>query len=293
MKIKCPSCQSVLNIPPSAAGKLVKCPCGKQLRAPNAPAGNAPAGRAPAATAGATGAASKSGPVAKRPAAATAFDDGLIDELTEGDLQPIRQAGMPAVGPAGSGNTNKLLQEHAATAGGGSGGNFRVGPLASPWIRLGAAVIDGFIINLIMLPMMWVGWLLFVQMAFDVEGLNAAFQAAQTDQEKSYRAGQLLAGTLMAYGLTYFLAGILPLTIFSIMLTKFGQTPGKKLCKIRIVRADNKQLPGFVKAVVVRSWLGQLVASIPVVGLVGVLLIFGAKRQTLWDMMAGTIVVES
>ena len=141
--------------------------------------------------------------------------------------------------------------------------------------------------------MMWVGWVLFVQMAFDVEGLNAAFQAAQTDQEKSYRAGQLLAGALMAYGLTYFFAGILPLTIFSIMLTKFGQTPGKKLCKIRIVRADNKQLPGFVKAVVVRSWLGQLVASIPVVGLVGVLLIFGAKRQTLWDMMAGTIVVES
>ena len=300
MKIKCPSCQAVLNIPPEAAGKLVKCPCGTQLRAPSAPAGGAasqggvaPAGAAEKSQPGVASRAAAGQVVQRRAAAPTTVDAGLFDELTEGDLQPIRQAGMPAVGPAGSGNTNKLLQEHAATAGGGSGGNFRVGPLASPWIRLGAAVIDGFIINLIMLPMMWVGWLLFVQMAFDVEGLNAAFQAAQTDQEKSYRAGQLLAGTLMAYGLTYFLAGILPLTIFSIMLTKFGQTPGKKLCKIRIVRADTKQLPGFVKAVVVRSWLGQLVASIPVLGLVGVLLIFGAKRQTLWDMMAGTIVVES
>ncbi len=288
MKIKCPSCQAVLNIPPEAAGKLVKCPCGTQLRAPSAPAGAAAKSKPGVASGAAAGQA-----VQRRPAAPTTVDAGLFDELTEGDLQPISQAGVPAVGPAGSGNTNKLLQEHAATAGGGSGGNFRVGPLASPWVRLGAAVIDGFIITLIMLPMMWLGWLLFVQMVFDVEGLNAAFQAAQTDQEKAYRAGQLLGGTLMAYGLTSFLAGIIPLTIFSIMLTKSGQTPGKKLCKIRIVRADNKQLPGFVKAVVVRSWLGQVVASIPVVGLVGVLLIFGAKRQTLWDMMAGTIVVES
>ena len=43
MKIKCPSCQKVLNIPPEAAGKVVKCPCGKQLRAPAAPADPSPA----------------------------------------------------------------------------------------------------------------------------------------------------------------------------------------------------------------------------------------------------------
>ncbi|MDA7875119.1 RDD family protein, partial [Rhodopirellula sp.] len=89
------------------------------------------------------------------------------------------------------------------------------------------------------------------------------------------------------------LASIPAAILFALMITKSGQTPGKKLCKIRIVRADNKQLPGFVKGVVVRSWVGQLVYSIPLVGLVGVLLIFGVKRQTLCDMMAGTIVVES
>jgi len=38
MKIKCPACQAVLSIPADAAGKVVKCPCGKQLRAPDAPA---------------------------------------------------------------------------------------------------------------------------------------------------------------------------------------------------------------------------------------------------------------
>lgn len=282
MKIKCPSCQAVLNIPPAAAGKLVKCPCGTQLRAPGAPAG---AGVP-------TSAAAKSQPGVAA-AAPMAVDTGLFDELTEGDLQPIGQAGMPAAGGGASGNTSKLLQEHAATAGGGSGGNFRIGPLASPWVRLGAALIDGFIINLLMLPVVLLGTLVFMGMFVDIEGLQAGMAAAETDQEQAYIAGQIFGGMFLGYGLTSIVAAILPVTIYAIMVTKSGQTPGKKLCKIRIVRADNKQLPGFVKGVVVRSWLGQVVYSIPFVGLVGVLLIFGARRQTLCDMMAGTIVVES
>ncbi|MDB4807420.1 RDD family protein [bacterium] len=299
MKIKCPSCQAVLNIPPAAAGKLVKCPCGTQLRAPSAPAGaGGPAPAAPKSQPGVASAAAAGQVVQRRPAAPTAVDAGLFDELTEGDLQPIGQAGMPAVGAGttgggASGNTSKLLQEHAATAGGGSGSNFRVGPLASRWVRLGAALVDGFIINLLMLPVVLLGTLVFMGMFVDVEGLRAALAAAQTDDEKAYIAGQIFAGLFLGYGLTSIIAGILPVTIYAIMVTKSGQTPGKKLCKVRIVRADNKQLPGFVKGVVVRSWLGQLVYSIPIVGLVGVLLIFGAKRQTLCDMMAGTIVVES
>ena len=282
MKIKCPSCQAVLNIPPAAAGKLVKCPCGTQLRAPGAPAG---AGVP-------TSAAAKSQPGVAA-AAPMAVDTGLFDELTEGDLQPIGQAGMPAAGGGASGNTSKLLQEHAATAGGGSGGNFRIGPLASPWVRLGAALIDGFIINLLMLPVVLLGTLVFMGMFVDIEGLQAGMAAAETDQEKAYIAGQIFGGMFLGYGLTSIVAAILPVTIYAIMVTKSGQTPGKKLCKVRIVRADNKQLPGFVKGVVVRSWLGQVVYSIPFVGVVGVLLIFGARRQTLCDMMAGTIVVES
>lgn len=292
MKIKCPACQAVLSIPPAAAGKVVKCPCGKQLRAPGPPGTDASSGTATGAAAPQRAAPRPAAPqrAAPRPAA---VDAGLFDELTEGDLQPIGQAGMPAAGGGASGNTSKLLQEHAATAGGGSGRNFRVGPLASPWVRLGAALIDGFLINLLMLPIVLLGTLVFMGMLFDAEGLRAALAAAQTDDEKAYIAGQIFGGMFLGYALTSIVAGILPLTIYAIMVTKSGQTPGKKLCKIRIVRADNKQLPGFVKGVVVRSWVGQLVYSIPFVGLVGVLLIFGVKRQTLCDMMAGTIVVES
>ena len=95
------------------------------------------------------------------PQRAAAADARLFDELTEGDLQPVAQAGMPTTLVA-SGNAGQLLREHAATAGGGSGSSFRVGPLASPWVRLGAAFIDGFVINLIMLPTFVVGILVFM-----------------------------------------------------------------------------------------------------------------------------------
>ncbi|MDB4540531.1 RDD family protein [bacterium] len=289
MKIKCPACQAVLSIPPAAAGKVVKCPCGKQLRAPGAPGTDASSGReAGAATPqGATpqGATPQgAAPQRAAPQRAAAADARLFDELTEGDLQPVAQAGMPTT-PVASGNAGQLLREHAATAGGGSGSSFRVGPLASPWVRLGAAFIDGFVINLIMLPTFAV--LLFF--GGDVSlNLDAAMSAAETDADKAYVLGTVVGEISLAAMLASIPAAIL----FALMITKSGQTPGKKLCKIRIVRADNKQLPGFVKGVVVRSWLGKLVYS-TFVGLVGVLLIFGVKRQTFSDMMAGTIVVES
>jgi len=212
----------------------------------------------------ATGGAGAAAPqrAAPRPFAPSVADAGLFDELTEGDLQSVAQPGMPSAAPGPSGNTGKLLQEQAATAGGGgSGRNFRVGPLASPWIRLVASYVDSFVMFFLLVP-----FALLNEFVMVGEGLSAA------------------VGLI---GL------ILIVAIYAIMVTKSGQTPGKKLCKIRIVRADNQQLPGFVKGVVVRGWLGTVVFYFPILGLVGMLLIFGARRQTLWDIMAGTIVVES
>ncbi|NND96919.1 MAG: hypothetical protein HKN47_06275, partial [Pirellulaceae bacterium] len=117
MQIKCPKCGKLLNIPETAAGKIVKCPCGTQLRAPGggakATATKPPAGQKPAAkpaaqrpaapkTAGPKPAAQK--PAAQKPAgqkpAGTAqrpatpaagggLDAGLFDELTESDLGTV------------------------------------------------------------------------------------------------------------------------------------------------------------------------------------------------------------
>jgi hypothetical protein len=96
MQIKCPSCQAVLNIPPGAAGKVIKCPCGTQLRAPGTPATGASSGTA-------AGAAAPQRPAPQRPApqgaAPSVGDAGLFDELTEGDMQPFGKQSQAAHKP--------------------------------------------------------------------------------------------------------------------------------------------------------------------------------------------------
>ena len=81
-----------------------------------------------------------------RPVAApSSIDAAMFDELTDGDLKPVSAVAMSGQSPGPSagaaGQTAKLLQQHAATAGGTSEAKFRVGPVASPWVRLGAAII--------------------------------------------------------------------------------------------------------------------------------------------------------
>jgi uncharacterized RDD family membrane protein YckC len=80
-------------------------------------------------------------------------------------------------------------------------------------------------------------------------------------------------------------------------LTRDGQSMGKKVCHLRIVRAGDGGNPGFLRAVLVRSVLPYLLAWIPCLGslfaLANPLFIFGAQRRCLHDLMAGTRVVWS
>lgn len=102
MKIKCPGCGRILQIPESAAGKVVRCQCGKQMRAPGGAA--APAAAAP--TGGSTGGR------ASAPAAGGfgEFDADLFDELTETDLQSSVTRQAPA---AAGGGTSDALRRYA------------------------------------------------------------------------------------------------------------------------------------------------------------------------------------
>lgn len=110
MKIKCPSCEAVLNIPASAAGKVVKCPCGKQLRAPAAPAGNTaagsdPGGADPAPTSATSGTASGS-------TESSLFDD-LPSAAPSNAPNPFTQ-NSPYTPPAASGGGNAAPTQHVA-----------------------------------------------------------------------------------------------------------------------------------------------------------------------------------
>ena len=107
MKIKCPGCSATLQIPESAAGKVVKCKCGKQLRAPGGqPGGGQAAAPAPSRPAAA--------PRQARPAPAPAATSGLFDELTDTDLAPVKSVQIPgakAPAKAPGGNAAKMLNE--------------------------------------------------------------------------------------------------------------------------------------------------------------------------------------
>jgi uncharacterized RDD family membrane protein YckC len=73
------------------------------------------------------------------------------------------------------------------------------------------------------------------------------------------------------------------------------QTIGKKLARTRIVSYQDGRNLGFVGNVLLRSLLPFLIASI--IGgcftLIDILLIFGAERRCLHDLIAGTTVVEA
>ena len=124
MKIKCPGCASLLEIPDSAAGKVVKCKCGKQLRAPAAQgaqgapskpaAGQAAAGQAAAGQGTRPPQPRRAAPAQSKPLAASMPPSGLFDELTDEDLTPVKavhQPGAKTAIKAPGASAAKLLDE--------------------------------------------------------------------------------------------------------------------------------------------------------------------------------------
>lgn len=80
------------------------------------------------------------------------------------------------------------------------------------------------------------------------------------------------------------------------LLARRGQTIGKMLLKIRIVRSDGS-LATFGRVFGLRYALNGLIASVPfagtVYGIVDALMIFRDSRQCLHDQIADTIVVKA
>lgn len=101
----------------------------------------------------------------------------------------------------------------------------------------------------------------------------------------------------LAVPLLVLLVPILVLTIIQVtMLCKHGQSLGKRLTGVRIVRTDGSPV-GFVHVILLRSFVLQLIGCIPFVGgfvgLIDPLLIFREDRRCLHDLIADTIVVEA
>jgi uncharacterized RDD family membrane protein YckC len=75
-----------------------------------------------------------------------------------------------------------------------------------------------------------------------------------------------------------------------LLLSTSGQTIGKKLMMIRVVTTEG-QVPGFMRAVVLRNWVRNLLYLIPMSWLVDYLFILGESKRAGHDWISCTKVV--
>lgn len=146
--------------------------------------------------------------------------------------------------------------------------------LAGRGTRLGAAIIDGILLLVILMPMMWMG------------GYWSAATAAAAE------------GRQVSLGLTILWA-LIGLVVFVVVqgypLNATGQTWGKKLLGIRIADMQGAK-PPLAQLLLKRYVPLQVVGAIPMVGpllaLVNCLLIFRSDKRCGHDLIAGTQVLK-
>ncbi len=98
-----------------------------------------------------------------------------------------------------------------------------------------------------------------------------------------------IAGLLLAVAF-----GLVPVIINAVLITKTGQTVGKKLVGTRIVMEGTGQLPGFVQGWLVRYFVFGLISQfVPFLALIDAFFVFTERAKTLHDRLAGTIVVNA
>ncbi|MCY1336478.1 RDD family protein [compost metagenome] len=142
-------------------------------------------------------------------------------------------------------------------------------PLAARGSRLGAVLIDGLLISLVTVPLLY--------FAGFYEGIS---EGRQPDLIQ-----QLLGAVL---GIVVFLL------INGHLLKQYGQTVGKRLLKIAIVD-EQGNTPAWLPMYLKRYLVWGLLIYIPYIGglvvLIDCLFIFRGNRRCLHDLTAGTRVV--
>jgi len=142
---------------------------------------------------------------------------------------------------------------------------------ASRGARLGAVIIDTLLLMLVTVPISYFNG--------DFERIMQGFEPDMWQQ---------VQGLMM--GMTAFVL------INGLWLKRYGQTVGKRICKVRIVDMQGQvpALPGLLLRRYLSVWL---VSIVPLIGsllcVVNYLFIFRSDRRCLHDHLAGTRVVPA
>ncbi len=146
--------------------------------------------------------------------------------------------------------------------------------LARRLTRFAASFLDGLIMIVPALLLIW--------------GLYAVFG------RRFWQPQADVTGFLLGFGATI-LGALVYLAINGRLLARHGQTVGKRMCDIRILKMDGS-LPTLGESYGKRFLLIQLLQAVPLVGpflsLLDILLIFRKSRRCLHDQIAGTIVIQ-
>lgn len=98
--------------------------------------------------------------------------------------------------------------------------------------------------------------------------------------------------TLATAGLMCFIGFMAWVWITALLVARNGQTIGKRLLEIKVVRSDGTAA-SLGRIFWKRNFLNWLLCLIPLYGLVDLLFIFGERRQCIHDSLADTIVVRA
>ena len=142
--------------------------------------------------------------------------------------------------------------------------------LASLSDRLVAAIFDGMITVLLMIP-------LFIGTAM----------SEQSESSSPVALGLIGLSAVLLIGL---------LIYNLVLLATRGQSIGKKLKGIRIVTHPEGANPGGVKTILLRGFVNGLIGAVPLLGpvysIVDICFIFREDRRCIHDLIAGTQVVQ-
>lgn len=155
-------------------------------------------------------------------------------------------------------------------------------PLAGRGERLLAQLLDNVIFLALALP----GGIMIALAA-----ARAGFRFAMGLENLATVAGIGAGVAVLAF------AGIILAIVQLWMLITRGQTLGKRIMEIRIVRLDDESNPGFVHVFLLRAIVPGILGAIPMVGwgftLTDIFFIFRADRRCLHDLIAHTKVVKA
>lgn len=145
--------------------------------------------------------------------------------------------------------------------------------LANEWIRLCAKILDIILLF---------GFIILTVVA---EWLFKYFEDGFGWADTFYSSKDVLIGF---GGFWVIVFGIFQIVYLSMK----GQTVGKKIFGIKIVKRDDLQNGGFVTNVLLRAIVNALIGFMPFYDLVDILFIFTEEKRCLHDRIAGTIVIK-